>query len=190
MMEMYTTAQIKAWLEAGINVGIAPTGDGLMLKADGSVMNALGHLVCQPDATRAYLYGVHAAKTARSMAFLQNVILLAGGVTDTAPDAADFAVGDLYYDTSDDTLYAVAEGEEGNEWGSTELDESKLYIDALSGGAYVYGDAYAGIRKIGAPAMVDNQAASTAESVAALVIDFNALLSKLKEYEVMAPDPA
>lgn len=55
-MEMYTSAQVKDWLEKGINISLAPTGDGLMLKADGSVVNAHGQLVLGADSYRAFLY--------------------------------------------------------------------------------------------------------------------------------------
>lgn len=63
-MDQYTTEQIKTWIEAGVNVSICPTGDGLMLKADGSVLNANGQLALGADSQRAYLYSKHVGRMA------------------------------------------------------------------------------------------------------------------------------
>lgn len=55
-MDMYTTAQIKEWLEKGVNVFLAPGGDPLFLLPDGSVRNRQDQIVMVGDSFRAHLY--------------------------------------------------------------------------------------------------------------------------------------
>ena len=55
-MDMYTNPQIKAWLEAGVNVILTPNGDPLLLQPDGSVLNKMGQLVLGAETYRAFLY--------------------------------------------------------------------------------------------------------------------------------------